>query len=88
MSNFDDFMIDEAVSLRQEIRELSKERNELRSQNDALVEALKAIFKAMDDGLLVRDVSRDHQESWALRQLPLVRTLQQAQDALAKAVQP
>jgi len=37
-----------------------------------LVGALQGIFKAMDDGLLVRDTSRDHESDWAIKQLSLV----------------
>lgn len=50
-----------------------------------LYEALEAVMKLIDDGMLVRNISGDHQSNWAVKQLPLVQTLQQVNTALSKA---
>lgn len=47
--------------------------------------ALKSVLTLIDEGKLVRDISGDSEPDWALRQLPLVRTLQACRAALAKA---
>ena len=49
-----------------------------------MYEALRGMLKLIDDGMLVRDMSHDHESDWAMKQIPLVRTLQLAQAALAK----
>ena len=53
-----------------------------------MYEALASLMKMIDDGLLVRDTSHDDESGWALKQLPLVRAVQVAQNALAKVVEP
>lgn len=50
-----------------------------------LYEALAAVMAHVDSGVLVRDISHDHERDWAMRQIHLVRALKMAQDALAKA---
>ena len=54
----------------------------LRAENARLKEALVAVVKLVDDGLLVRNVANDHMEGWGIRALPIVQALQQANDAL------
>jgi len=54
----------------------------LRAENQRLKEALVAVVKLVDDGLLVRNVANDHMEGWGIRALPIVQALQQANDAL------
>ena len=61
----------------------------LRAENARLKEALVAVVKLVDDGLLVRNVANDHMEGWGIRALPIVQALQQANDALQpKEAQP
>lgn len=45
--------------------------------------ALSSLMRLIDDGVLVRDISHDNEDGWALRQLSLVTALKQAQQALA-----
>ncbi len=49
----------------------------------ALVEALEGIVGLMDDGSLVRNISKDHEPGWAFKQIGFVKTLAHAALALA-----
>ena len=53
--------------------------------NERLVGALEAIFKCIDDGLLVRNTENDSQSNWAIKQIPLVNALSKAKQALLEA---
>ena len=61
---------------------------ELKSQRDIAAAALRDLFALMDEGYLVRDISRDGEEGFAMRQLPYVRRLAAAHSALAAAEAP
>jgi len=50
-----------------------------------MLDALKAIHKLLDDGLLCRSVANDHEDGWAMKQLPLVQGLAKMAAAIAKA---
>ena len=50
-----------------------------------LLEACEAIFKLVDSGELVRSTAHDHEGGWAMRQIPLVKGLQQLEAAIRKA---
>ena len=50
-----------------------------------LYEALDHMMQLIDNGVLVRDTSKDAETGWALHQLPLLMTLKSAQSALAAA---
>jgi len=50
-----------------------------------LLEGLKALFKLMDDGELVRNTKNDNSPTWTLEQLAFVATLKDAHQAIAKA---
>ena len=50
-----------------------------------LLEACKWFMQALEDGRLVRDITKDVQSDWALRMLELTRDLAKAQAAIAKA---
>jgi hypothetical protein len=50
-----------------------------------LLEALRTIWKMIAKGQLKRDTSNDSEPDWALRQIPFVLALKQAQMAIAKA---
>jgi len=64
---------------------LVEQIDRLREQNAILLAALEALMKMMDDGLLVRDISHDHESGWAIRQIPLIRTLGEARAAIKGA---
>jgi hypothetical protein len=52
---------------------------------DAEIARLKGMVRKLlgyiDNGTLVRDTSRDHETSWFLRMLPLVRDISEAKEA-------
>jgi hypothetical protein len=52
---------------------------------DAEISRLRRILCKLtgyiEDGTLVRDTSRDHETSWAMRMLPFVRDLSEAKEA-------
>ncbi|MDO8534111.1 MAG: hypothetical protein Q7S17_05140 [Xanthobacteraceae bacterium] len=50
-----------------------------------MLAALRLVIKLMDDGTLVRDISKDGKPDWALNSLALVRDLQTIQAAIAQA---
>lgn len=50
-----------------------------------LLQVLTQLLKAIDDGLLVRDISEDHKDDFAIRQLPLLKVLKESQEAIKKA---
>jgi hypothetical protein len=50
-----------------------------------LVSACKALLRCIDDGLLVRNIAKDHESGWAMKQIPLVQAIQSTLDAIAKA---
>ncbi len=50
-----------------------------------LLEALKDLFGLIEDGSLVRDISKDHESGWALTQLSFVKKLKAADSAIKKA---
>jgi len=49
---------------------------------------LRELFALIEDGTLVRDISRDAEPGWAMRQLPLVQALARAKQILDDAPQP
>ena len=58
--------------------------SQLAERVKALREAGQKIFDYIEDGTLVRDISRDHEHSWVLRAGMLVKALKELQDALDK----
>jgi hypothetical protein len=50
-----------------------------------LLEACQAIFACIESGMLVRSTANDFDSDWAIRQLPLVRSLAKLNEAIAKA---
>lgn len=67
-------MIPKAI-LRAECAYLETRRNEL-------FYALKDVFALIDENWLVRDISRDGEEGWGLRQLPYIQRLAKARAVL------
>lgn len=51
----------------------------------AAAEAGRDLFKMMNEGKLVRDISADGQPGWALRMMAFVRRLKKNHDAIDKA---
>jgi hypothetical protein len=47
-----------------------------------LEESLKAIIGHIENGFLVRDISKDHEPGWAVKQLPFLNDLGKAQKLL------
>lgn len=50
-----------------------------------LLDALKSVLSMIESGILVRDTSKDLEPGWAMRQIPIVTSLQKAGNAIAKA---
>jgi len=50
-----------------------------------LFAALKAVLGFFDSGEFVRDISRDFEQGWHLKMIPVVKSLADAKDAIAKA---
>ena len=63
-----------------------KSRHE--AERDRLWNALQALFRLVEDGTLVRDICHDGEPGFALRQIPLVKTLAECQCALHKIEPP
>jgi hypothetical protein len=63
----------------------TKENAFLIAAVNELLEALKEIRELIDNGMLVRDTSHDHEPGWALKQIPLVQALQKIGLAISKA---
>ena len=55
---------------------------ELRAEREELRECLRALLKLIDDGILVRDISRDSEPEWLMHQLPMVSALARASKVL------
>lgn len=56
---------------------------ETAAQRD-LATALRDLFAFVENGVLIRDISHDHEPGWAMRQVPLVQTLAAVKAILAK----
>lgn len=61
-----------------------KQLEELGREVERLREALRDLFALMDEGFLVRDISRDAEPDWALKMIPFVQRLQKAKAALGE----
>lgn len=64
---------------------ISAEVDRLRAERAELLAALKSVMSDIDNGVLVRNVSRDGEPNWSLEMLSFVRRLQECQHAIAKA---
>ncbi len=75
-------LLDEAQESERALRaELTKAQGE----GDALRTALTNLMALIDEGVLVRDISRDVESSWHMRMLGLVKVLAEARAALGEA---
>lgn len=50
---------------------------------DAMKKALEKFMSWLDDGVLVRDITKDHQSDWAMRMMHFVNDLNKAKAVLA-----
>jgi hypothetical protein len=57
----------------------------LERSHAALLAAAKALVGRIEDGTLVRDITKDASPDWSIRMLKFVQELQQAQAAIAAA---
>ena len=51
---------------------------------EPLADALRFFLSGLDNGDLVRDITKDHRPDWALKMMHFVRDLTKAQQALAQ----
>lgn len=52
------------------------------ADNNALRDSLRAVMKLIEDGFLVRNILRDDEPGWAMRQIPMVQTLAKAAELI------
>ena len=64
---------------------VDKEHAPLISASPELLESVKVILDGFEKGVFVRDVTRDIESSWALRLIPFIKALADAQRAVLKA---
>ena len=57
------------------LKEAESENANLRTQLEGLVETTREVMKLIDDGYLIRDISKDHERDWAIRQMKSLATL-------------
>ena len=53
--------------------------------HDELVSSLKVILEGFETGVFVRDITKDADSSWAVRLIPFLKALADAQRAIARA---
>lgn len=71
------------TQMRNEWAEMDGERiKELESSLAKCREGIEDLFKMMDEGLLVRDISKDGEAGYAMRALEFVVRLKRAKEAL------
>lgn len=51
-------------------------------------EAIRLVLEGFDKGVFVRDISHDHESSWAVRQLPYLAALSRLIDQRAREEAP
>lgn len=54
-------------------------------QSPALLKACKWFMQQLEDGVLVRDISKDGESDWAMRMLKFTASLSDAHEAITKA---
>ena len=58
---------------------------QLISAAPSMLEALKDLFKMMDEEILVRNIDQDHKPEWALKTMGVITRLKANYDVIAKA---
>ena len=61
------------------------ERDRLKELCGELLVACKNYMENLEAGILVRDITRDHESGWAIRMLTFTTELEECQNAIAKA---
>jgi len=64
---------------------VSQESCPLHKNATQLLAAAKGVWKLLEDGALVRDISKDHEDGWAMKQIPIVRILSALDEAIKNA---
>ena len=64
---------------------VSQESCPLHKAAKELLDAAKGVWKLLEDGVLVRRINKDHEPHWAIKQIPIVRTLYALEHSIAKA---
>jgi hypothetical protein len=64
--------------------EIRQKLNEAAARIETLEKAGRGIWKLIEDGLLVRNTSRDDEPDWAIKQLPVIMALKDLQAALGE----
>lgn len=54
----------------------------MQTENAGLKESLKKIFGYMDSGVLIRDISKDHESDWPIKMLRFQIDLKEAYDKI------
>jgi len=73
---------------RESAKLLAKNLRQGEATKDELLEAAKAVYELIESGWLVRDISKDSEPDFALRQIEPVRKLKMLNEAIAKAEGP
>lgn len=63
---------------------ICQEREDLKIRIEKLEKSLAKIFKYMDDGVIVRDISRDYEFDWVMKMIRLTMDLKEAHELLPK----
>ena len=68
-------------------REIDERIADLKEQRDELAKCLQGVIDGFEQGVFVRDITKDGQADWALKLVPFVALLGRCQVALLKARQ-
>lgn len=77
--------LSEVMRIEGERDDLKAQLEQARADGERAVSSLEAIMGMINGGLLVRDISRDHEPGWAMQQLPMVLALKGAQEVIDAA---
>jgi hypothetical protein len=72
-------------TLNQSFDKMAKTALRIKAERDALLAACEAIYKRIEDGDLVRDISRDEKSDWSIRMMGFVQDLNRLRLAIAMA---
>jgi len=64
---------------------VSQESCPLHKAAPELLAAAKAVWELLENGTLVRDTSKDYESGWAMKQIPIVRSLSALDEAIRNA---
>ena len=72
-------------SLDESFEHLSQTAMKVKAERDELLRCLKMMLRRIEDGTLVRDITRDAAPDWAMRMGEFVLELSEAQAAISRA---